>query len=704
MLSNRDTETLWGNLSGEDGALEPLTLEILFAEMAPAAAPADFRFLRQFLAAPKAEVAYLAFVDAVIRARDCVRAALKDAHPCKRAMQLLAGAIKGNAGAREVFIGHDRDDDGFLGLDELPGFLTAVLPLGPGDDAVATVGLVMASLYCRNADEDGALTYTELKDLLPADEPADASPRLPSPAARSPRSPVGALSPAPVSRTTVPRQPTTRPSKALQSPRETALAVRAAVPASPPAPKPWKLKERRVKDRKYLVDAPTGRVYEGRSAGSLVRAGTMVDGEVVLLREEDTYASIFDKLDAYICAHQGRLEDMIFGESATDGGGFVTTDALQRFMPQLSAKQASYIYQLMDINGDGLVTLEEMLKSVKQCRAMGSSPSFATDDGRNLRDVLAKVAAKVAADEVNLWDMVSACSSAGGAEGLTLHKFCELDADSSGEIERREMLKLLETCFPDLTGKEKRQMLMHIKQLDLDGNGKLSYPELLKGLQLVPVEIEAEIEEVESEEESLGSADSDEVDSLASSALAAAPVPVSPPGRQKAFSTSEMELLAKETIDGSKRLLQEIVPVEEGHRARSPRAGRRARPGSAAPTLYKSVGPAPKVEWKFKRIYISGHGSVLVEQESSRVFVRDTSGFLVIKGVHEDGKVQSEKLGTGFFDMLQRYLEAHKERLQFLFSKYDREHGGGAGFGIPSFELRHLLEELMPSISASQAR
>ena len=52
--------------------------------------------------------------------------------------------------------------------------------------------------------------------------------------------------------------------------------------------------------------------------------------------------------------------------------------------------------------------------------------------------------------------------------------------------------------------------------------------------------------------------------------------------------------------------------------------------------------------------------------------------------------------------MLQRYLEAHKERLQFLFSKYDREHGGG--FGIPSFELRHLLEELMPSISASQAR
>ena len=38
-------------------------------------------------------MAYLAFVDAVIRARDCVRAALEDAHPCKRAMQLLAGAI-----------------------------------------------------------------------------------------------------------------------------------------------------------------------------------------------------------------------------------------------------------------------------------------------------------------------------------------------------------------------------------------------------------------------------------------------------------------------------------------------------------------------------------------------------------------------------------------------------------------------------------
>ena len=171
------------------------------------------------------------------------------------------------------------------------------------------------------------------------------------------------------------------------------------------------------------------------------------------------------------------------------------------------------------------------------------------------------------------------------------------------------MLKLLETCFPDLTGKEKRQMLMHIKQLDLDGNGKLSYPELLKGLQLVPVEIEAEIEEVESEEESLGSADSNEVDSLASSALAAAPVPVSPPGRQKAFSTSEMELLAKETIDGSKRLLQEIVPVEGGtapgrpapgggrgraaqrRRSTSPWGRRRKWSGSSSESTSPATGP-----------------------------------------------------------------------------------------------------------------
>ena len=56
----------------------------------------------------------------------------------------------------------------------------------------------------------------------------------------------------------------------------------------------------------------------------------------------------------------------------------------------------------MDIDGNGLVTLEEMLATVGQCRQI--SYTLTTEDGIALQDVLAKVVASVRKHSVSMFD------------------------------------------------------------------------------------------------------------------------------------------------------------------------------------------------------------------------------------------------------------------------------------------------------------
>ena len=70
-----------------------------------------------------------------------------------------------------------------------------------------------------------------------------------------------------------------------------------------------------------------------------------------------------------------------------------------------------YFQLMMDIDGNGLVTLEEMLAMVGQCRQI--SYTLTTKDGIALQDVLAKVVASVRKHSV--CTTCSSCSVVGRA-------------------------------------------------------------------------------------------------------------------------------------------------------------------------------------------------------------------------------------------------------------------------------------------------
>ena len=126
---------------------------------------------------------------------------------------------------------------------------------------------------------------------------------------------------------------------------------------------------------------------------------------------------------------------------------------------------------MMDIDGNGLVTLEEMLATVGQCRQI--SYTLTTEDGIALQDVLAKVVASVRKHSVSMFDL-----------------FCSFDTDGNGQIDRKEMVQLVRSVIPTIEDSEVRHILSHMHRLDLDGNGMLSYSEVIKGLQLADITIE----------------------------------------------------------------------------------------------------------------------------------------------------------------------------------------------------------------------
>ena len=126
---------------------------------------------------------------------------------------------------------------------------------------------------------------------------------------------------------------------------------------------------------------------------------------------------------------------------------------------------------MMDIDGNGLVTLEEMLAMVGQCRQI--SYTLTTEDGIALQDVLAKVVASVRKHSVSMYDL-----------------FQSFDTDGNGQIDRKEMVQLVRSVIPTIEDSEVRHILSHMHRLDLDGNGMLSYSEVIKGLQLAEITID----------------------------------------------------------------------------------------------------------------------------------------------------------------------------------------------------------------------
>merc|ERR1712098_354410 len=128
-------------------------------------------------------------------------------------------------------------------------------------------------------------------------------------------------------------------------------------------------------------------------------------------------------------------------------------DTLADKMAGASEAELREAFKLFDIDGDGVITIDELSSLV----------SKAADKDGNMGIDFSEFA--------KLWEALH-----GEAEAEIRAGFAKLDVDNSGFITKDEMVATISSGF---TGDKLEEAKKALDQMDVDKDGKVSYPEFL---------------------------------------------------------------------------------------------------------------------------------------------------------------------------------------------------------------------------------
>ena len=593
---------LWAAAGGGPrgaGALGPAALGSLVREVLPQATAAAAGLLQALADSDgDGQVTLEEFGALVHRAGELARGGAS-----AELLQRVASAFeKDLLWARQAFNDRDQDEDGFLEIHELPGLLRDVMPGLSSED----VQCIVLHAYEQSAKEDKRLTLTELKKVVGVN------------AGGTPISGAHA--------------------------RQGGAAASAGPGAAPAAPStgPWRLRRQIIAGKKYIVDPSAGKVFLPSEGRRLTFVGVLEGGK---LQRTDSCAKLFDTIDIFLSMNKISLLEL-WREHDSSGAGLDPQQMgalLREVMPSITSKQARYFATMMDVDGGGRVTLEEMLQSIKQCKGLGVD--LVKQESFGIEDILFKLAAAISDGQVSLWEV-----------------FRRFDADNSGELDRGEVAALARAVVPGLSRKEVRHILAHAQQLDTDGDGRISYPELMKALQLMSTEITTTEEYRMFEEEE---------------------------ARERELVQERERARATQPSPRAQRAgLSPAKPGVTERRGRTP-----SRPPKAAKV-------APRVEWDLERVVHEGQ-ELLLERSSGRLFRQDrASGAIEAVGRCRGSRVEAPAR-LDLFGALDRHLKEHNVRLKALFEKFGGTAGGGA---LGRDGLTRLVRHMLPQASDAQAR
>lgn len=138
---------------------------------------------------------------------------------------------------------------------------------------------------------------------------------------------------------------------------------------------------------------------------------------------------------------------------------------LQKLMPDLSASDAKYMHAMLDADGDGHVTFDELMASIKQ--SMVAAAAIRDARQRDAGDVLAQLKARFAGDRA-----------------AVAEAFREADAGRSGRLEYPQLLRVVRKLLPAVTSKELQFLVSRLHSWDLDSDGTVTLSELYRALQV----------------------------------------------------------------------------------------------------------------------------------------------------------------------------------------------------------------------------
>jgi len=137
----------------------------------------------------------------------------------------------------------------------------------------------------------------------------------------------------------------------------------------------------------------------------------------------------------------------------------------------VTAAELKEAFKLFDMDGDGLITKDELRKLVEK---VGGNMTEGEAQG------LIRQADKDGNDGIDFSEFAklwAAIKGEGGEDEPRIRaEFCKLDVDRSGFITKDEMMAVIS----DLTDQEKVAAAVRcVAELDVDQDGRISYPEFL---------------------------------------------------------------------------------------------------------------------------------------------------------------------------------------------------------------------------------
>ncbi|KAG2447989.1 hypothetical protein HYH02_007017 [Chlamydomonas schloesseri] len=242
-------------------------------------------------------------------------------------------------------------------------------------------------------------------------------------------------------------------------------------PGNQPGPDDWVLEEFWHNDEMYLLDRKTGKMFTVPGDNNFPRPLGIRTNKEVKMGIHNSMERFLATLDSFLASNGARLQE-VFAQFDVDNSGQLDrrelARLLQTLMPDLNQTQIEELRMMLDVDGDGLISLPEMLESIKEAFAARTAAKVGKNIEVNdaldrIREVLRENKQEVRAS------------------------FDELDSDKDGCLSHLEVVRLVRRFLKDMYQKEVRYLLAKLQQWDVQGESKVSFDELYQCLELVRV-------------------------------------------------------------------------------------------------------------------------------------------------------------------------------------------------------------------------
>ena len=415
--------------AGGNGTLQVSELSALIQKLMPGATPADLRFFQILLDADSD--GHITYTELVACLKDIISASQASSERAnmevERALQKLKNLVRNNVGdLRKTFA---TSTAGKLTYAQLMLLLRQLMPGSSPQER----RYIIAFLRQLDLDNTGAVSYDELAHALRVLEVVVMAADGVTPSVSIPRARRGGAS-------------------------------------------EWYLEEVTLNGHPYLLDPHTLRVYTPTTApGQWPQLAGRMQGLRLVVFERTQEQRFIKGLDSYLKTQETRLKD-VFDTFDRDRSGMLDRneiDALMRaLMPDASAGDLQYFRMVLDLDGDGQVTFNELINGIKD--AIAASNTTVHGQTASTSPELAAVL-KIFKDYIT-------------SNGVSLAQaFDRFDQGKTGYLTHNDLMAMLRTLVPNLTAAELRHVVYHLRSLDADGDGRVTLAELYQALKMAEV-------------------------------------------------------------------------------------------------------------------------------------------------------------------------------------------------------------------------